>query len=297
VSSEASLNQVNAWGINFHPPTLATPAGLTISRVVIDLQNVDTDARFDVLTVDPVISTRTEGGAPDSIYESPNGQDDTSGLSTAVLTKVSGSPTTTWSNSQVTFTYNENSPGQIVIDFLADDTIPDAGFSPGDRIRFGANVINLDPVKNGTNNDGDAVGGQRVKVTVTFAVFGTPQVPDVSGEFYNSNFRNCNAGNREIPPPNIDPCISGNAPFVLPPAPGSGNNNDQQSYVVVGAAAGNALGVRAQGTVNVNSVCGHLFHAALPVFKVSASATARYDCSVRRPELIRVTPENFLCAP
>ena len=117
------------------------------------------------------------------------------------------------------------------------------------------------------------------------------------GNFFDSDFRKCSVGGRDLPPPGIDPCIPGNTPFVLPQAPSAGNKNDDQSYVIVGAAAGNALGVRAQGTADVNSVCCRLFDATLPVFQVSACATARYDCTVRRPELIRVTPENFICTP
>lgn len=289
-SAGPSMNQPNAWGINFHPATPATPAGLTIARVVYNLRSVDPNAYFDILTDAPVISSATEGGTPDSIYEPPNGQDDTFGVSTAALVHSVSGTVHTWTNGAVTFTLDTNTPWLLQIDFVSGTGV---GFEPGDRIRFGAKTAQLGD--SGTLDDGDAVGAQQVEVTVTFAIFGTSIVPNAVGEFFDSNFRKCSVGGRDLPPPDIDPCIPGNAPFVLPQAPASGNKNDDQSYVIVGATAGNALGVRAQGTANVNSVCCRLFDATLPVFKVSACATARYDCAVRRPELIRVTPENFIC--
>lgn len=293
-SAGPSMNQVNAWGINFHPATLATPAGLTISRVVFNLRTVDPDAYFDILSVAnyPVISNLTEGGAPDSIYSPPTGQDDTFGVSAAPLAYSVAGTVHTWSNGAVTFTLDSTTPWLLQIDFVSGGSV---GFEPGDRIRFGAKVAQLGTT--GTDNDGDAVGSLRVGVTVTFAISGVPVAPSSVGEFFDSNFRKCGVGSE--PPPDINPCIAQPGPpyWVIPEAPAAGSGNDDQSYVIVGATSGNALGVRAQGTVNVNSVCCRLFDATLPVFRVSACATARYDCTVRRPELIRVTPENFICPP
>ncbi len=112
-SAGPSMDQVNAWGINFHPATSTTPAGLTISRVVFDLRTVDPDAYFDILSLAdyPVISSRTEGGAPDSIYNSPTGQNDTFGLSTAALTYSVSGTVHTWTNGSVTFTFNSTTLG------------------------------------------------------------------------------------------------------------------------------------------------------------------------------------------
>jgi Flp pilus assembly protein TadG len=59
--------------------------------------------------------------------------------------------------------------------------------------------------------------------------------------------------------------------------------------------SGEALAVRVQASVPVNSICGTLLGVALPLFRVSASATARDDCTAAGAHLIRVRPENFLC--
>ncbi len=61
------------------------------------------------------------------------------------------------------------------------------------------------------------------------------------------------------------------------------------------AGGGQDPAVRAQATAPVNSVCCRLFGTVLPVFQVSACATAKYDCATKRTELIRVRQENFIC--
>lgn len=55
---------------------------------------------------------------------------------------------------------------------------------------------------------------------------------------------------------------------------------------------GPAFAVRAQATCPVNSVCCQLFGEPLPIFQVSACATASYPCG-GSPQLIRVRPENY----
>jgi len=55
---------------------------------------------------------------------------------------------------------------------------------------------------------------------------------------------------------------------------------------------GDAFAVRAQATCPVHSVCCQLFGETLPIFQVSACATARYPCG-GSPQLIRVRPENY----
>ena len=68
-----------------------------------------------------------------------------------------------------------------------------------------------------------------------------------------------------------------------------------QSYVIVGGVGGNPLAVRAQTTVGVNSVCCRFGGWTLPIFQVSACATASDDCTSVGPQLIRVRPENYIC--
>ena len=70
----------------------------------------------------------------------------------------------------------------------------------------------------------------------------------------------------------------------------------EQAGCGYGPGGGHAPAVRAQArAVPVNSVCCRLFGTVLPVFRVSACATARYDCENQRAVLIRVRPENFIC--
>ena len=79
----------------------------------------------------------------------------------------------------------------------------------------------------------------------------------------------------------------------LPCPPTASATNNGQSYVVIYSSGVGAYGVRAQATVVVNSVACRLGGYTVPAFTVSACATARYSCATRRPELIRVQPENF----
>lgn len=293
-SSGSSMQDAGSWGINFHPPTALTPAGLTISRVEINLRVLDPDAYFDLVGADPpVISNRPSGSGR---YALPNEQDDTSGLDSGSLNAGNDGTVYTWTNTQVRFTYDSNSPGRLVIEFFDNNGDPndgEQGFEPGDRIRFGARVNNLS--SGSGNNDGDGVGLERVQVTVTFAIFGTDQSPSSVGYFRDSEFAGCSTPNRESPPADIDPCIAGNVPYVLPQGDSNAKNNDQQSYVIIGGAGGNTLAVRAQASVPVNSICGTLLGVAMPVFRVSATATARDDCTAAGASLIRVRPENFIC--
>lgn len=294
-SSGSSLQDAGAWGINFHPATALTPAGLTISRVEIDLRIDDPDADFAFGTNPPVISNRLAGD-PNSKYVAPNSQDDTFGLDSGGLTFHAAGTVSTWENTQVRFTYDTTLPGRLVIDFFDDNTTDphdgEYGFEPGDRIRFGAQVVDLS--QGVGNNDGDGVGRERVQVLVTFAIFGTDQAPASAGYFRDSQFAACSTPNRELPPVDLDPCIAGNAPYVLPQGDASSKTNDHQSYAIVGGAGGNPFAVRAQASIAVNSLCSNLLGISWPVFHVSATSTARNDCTAAGSRLIRVRPEHFI---
>lgn len=296
-SSNASMQSASSWGINFDwqtPP--GTPANLTIASVVYNLRNLDPNAYFDLTTTAPIISTGS------SMYVAPNFQIDTAGLDSGVLTAVTAGTVYTWYNSQVEFVWDSATPWILTINFrnrlAADPTTDFNYFQPGDRIRFGARVNDLDTGFG--NNDGDGVGRQRVSVTVTFAIGGAVQPFASTGTFVNTNYGNdCpHPPKFDTPPADIDPCIAQPGPpyFVLPVTPAEGASNDNQSVLRMSSAGGgHAPAVRAQATAPVNSVCCRLFDKVLPVFHVSACATAKYDCATNRTELIRVRPENFIC--
>lgn len=296
-SSNASMQSESSWGINFDwqtPP--GTPSDLTIASVVYNLRNLDPDAYFDLSTTAPIISTGS------AMYVGLNPQSDTAGLDSGVLTLVTAGTVYTWYNTQVEFVWDSATPWILTINFrnhlAADPAIDFLYFQPGDRIRFGAGVNNLNTAYG--NNDGDGVGRERVRVTVSFAIAGVVQPSMSSGTFFNTNYgSDCpHPPKFDTPPPDIDPCIAQPGPpyFVLPVTPAEGASNDNQSVLRMGSAGGgHAPAVRAQATAPVNSVCCRLFGTVLPVFHVSACATARYDCENQQPVLIRVRPENFIC--
>jgi len=297
-SSNASLQSESSWGINFDwqtPP--GTPSDLTIASVVYNLRNLDPDAYFDLTSTAPIISTGS------SMYASPNAQSDTSGLDSGILTLVTAGTVYTWYNTEVEFVWDSAlSARHILTVNFRNHSNPAAGyiyFQPGDRIRFGARVNDLNTGYG--NNDGDGVGRERVRVTVSFAIAGVVQPSTSTGTFFNTNYGNdCpHPPKFDTPPSDIDPCIAQPGPpyFVLPVTPAEGASNDNQSVLRMSSAGGgHAPAVRAQArAVPVNSVCCRLFGTVLPVFHVSACATARYDCENQRPVLIRVRPENFIC--
>jgi hypothetical protein len=287
VSSNNSLQQDNAWGINFHPVT--TTANLTIQSVTFNLQETDPDAVFDFSMNPPVLSDNSGNAV---VYNPPPGstgsQVDVSGLTgsgvTPSITMVGSQ--TTWTYGQVSFVHDSTSAHLLTINFSAIGG-GDTGFAPGDRMRFGAQVTMLDPTANATN-DGDGVGVSPVGISTIFAISGVAQTA-VTTKFNDTNIRNMAANY----PPDLQP-VSTNAFYMLPQSPASGNNNDDQSYVELGGGAGggNAFAVRATLTVPVTSACSNIFGASFGPFMVSADTTAMYDCTTQCPQIIRV--DTFL---
>ena len=281
VSSKKFLEADDAWGINFQPPAASTPANLTIQQVVINLRPSNSsdpglDAYFDFATTPPVISNNS----PNKVAL----QNDVFGLSNGALTLTTVGTVKTWSNGQVAFVFNSTLPHLLTINFSP--YAGDAGFEPGNRIRFGAKVAQL-----GTGSradDGDGIGDTGVSATLTFAVNGVSQNP-LTATFIDSNFR----GNGASHPAGLNPLIASNLPYVLPLAPSNGNRKDDQSYVetqgtvTVGAGAGQ-FAVRAHAVQTVPAICNSLFGS----FSVQADATARYDCAAGRVSVIRV--DEFL---
>jgi Flp pilus assembly protein TadG len=249
VTSNASLQAENAWGVSFRN-TPTTPANLLISQVIIDLQaGSDSDATFDFDTNPPVLSTLT------TIPPTP----DVSGFA---------SPAT-----QIAFSPSAGSPSQLTITFSPGGG--DAGFEPGDRIRFGARAKDLSS-GNG-NNDGDGVGIEAVQVTIIFTLGGVPQSPQTA-TLADSTFGNNPSGIADLPTP----------------APSSAQNNDGQSFVELLGAGNNAMfAVRARAAISVSGLCTNLFGTLHGAHGVSAETVAVYDCATHRPRLIRV--DQFIC--
>lgn len=248
VTSNASLQAENAWGISFRN-TPSTPANLLITKVVIDLQaGTDPNATFDFDTDPPTLSTLT------TIPPTP----DVSGFA---------SPAT-----QITFSPTSGTPSQFTITFGPGGG--DAGFEPGDRIRFGARVKDLST--GGGTNDGDGIGREHVQVTVFFSLGGVPQAPQTA-TYVDSTFGASPSG---IPD--------------LPPAPSSAAGNDGQSFVVLqGSGSSLQFAVKAQAVISVSGLCTNIFGTVHGAHEVSAETVAVYDCITRRPRLIRV--DQFIC--
>lgn len=66
-------------------------------------------------------------------------------------------------------------------------------------------------------------------------------------------------------------------------------SDDRSELVIIGnLTGGDAFGVRAQTTMQVNSVCCTLFGVAVGPFNVTAKSYARFVCSDGPPELVRI---------
>lgn len=274
-TSVSSLQQKNAWGLNFQPATGST---LTITEVRIKLQTgVDADARFDLLTTVPVISDNVN---PNKVAL----QNDVFGLSNAALVQSNVGNLHQWTNGQVTFVWdstNKQTSDTLIIRFVPQGA--DGGFQPGDRIRFGARIRSV----SFAGNDGDGIGRINSRITVLYSAAGVPQTPVVS-TFIDSNFQ----GNPANHPPGLDPTNPANLPYVLPLAPSTTSGDDKQSYVEVPLTATTSSGgggagryaVRAGATVTVTPICLSVWGP----FSVQAHTTAVYDCATGCPRIIRV---------
>jgi hypothetical protein len=254
----------NEWGIAFQQTSPATNPLLRITRIEID---VGAGAQF---TGTPTVSANLLPNlANNAVRDTGGSQADVFGFTNP--------------GTQITFTILGTSH-ILRIDFGADGASDD-GFAVGDRFRFGANVTN------GGNLDGDDVGSPNRTTTITVYY---NLAPTATGTLVDTEDRKNDCHDPHL----IDP-ITGtwvvspsNVPDLPCPPTASATNNGQ-SYEVIYSSGAGAYGVRAQATVQVNSVACRLGGYAVPTFTVSACATARYACATRRPELIRVRPENF----
>jgi hypothetical protein len=281
-----NLLQDNAWGIAFfNTPT--TPANLRIVKVIYDLQANGGTGLFDLGAVGPADGpTITDNVSPHLLsvtcmgttYEQPDLVGFTNPTAQIVFSPASGlSPTLT-----ITF----------LPDGLADD-----GFAPCDRFRFGALTtgVGAGTPQGGDDDDGDGIGQDLVQVTVFFEQGGVPILPPATGTFINNDEKS----NQCICPPLTDPSCTPNPLIVhpllipnLPCPPASGNNNNGQSYVLLSGSGNRKFGVRAQSIIPVADF-GCVFLGTVPPGCVQTKATAIYDCTTRRPRLIRI--DKFIC--
>lgn len=169
------------------------------------------------------------------------------------------------------------------------------GMAPGDRFRFGAQVV-----ENGSGNqvDGDGVGGV-TEVRVYFSVGGDAE-PVVYGTLFDNADKggNCNQNasivQDELGRDHLVVHPTGIMDLPCPPA-AAATNNAQSFIQLLGTATPRYHAVRAQASIKVPSVVSSISGFPLGPWEVRAKATAYYDCEVGDPKLIRV--DEFLCTP
>ena len=349
VTSQNMDSTDNSWGISF--PTEEDPllnANLLVSKIEINVDPNDTDElRFNFSPssgLPPILSDDSpaptiQGFAPD-VGGVPvmSEQSDNYGFYDWYFLTSPSSPTLPapagqWPNvgpppttPQIVFSYDADITEILTIEFFEydDGTNFDAGFSPGDRFRFGAGVERRSG--GGPQNpqwataNGDHIGEVGVQITVYFTdINGNPVEPidGVIGTFSDTEFSKNQCPNNDNPAtlgiweaddlgnyhllvhpirflsPDDTPLIARDLPCPLT----SAASNDKQSIVLAiggGIPQGN-FAVRAQARHQVPSLfCGFCGLSFGP-FSVAACATAMYDCELQRPRLIRVTPDNFYC--
>ncbi len=130
-----------------------------------------------------------------------------------------------------------------------------------DFLRYGASINQLNPPafnpEPGDNNDADAIGQAGLEVSITFYNSTTMTTQTVTTTFVDD---------------------------------GIDNNFSEAS---ISGSAGATPAVRAQKTIQVNSLCQNLLGIPVGPFDISAKSTARYDCATGTTALIRIG--NFIC--
>jgi hypothetical protein len=276
-----NLAQDNAWGIAFQCTNPATPT-LRIARIIINLQAGGGSGLFDLGGAGPVDGPNISDNSPAPIISttcsnSTFSQPDVAGFSDPAA--------------QIVFTPTAGLTSTLQIDFLADG-LADDGFAPGDRFRFGALTTGVSS-GNG-HDDGDGIGRDGVQVTVFFTLGGL-SLPPVTGTFLDNSTE---GSNDCFCPPQASPCDGSlivnplNIPS-LPCPPASANDNNGQSYALISGAGARKFGVRAQSIFPVQTLGGFPFIGTLAKYCVQTKTTAQYDCTSRRPRLIRI--DTFIC--
>lgn len=343
----------NSWGVSF--PTEPADSGLNetllIDRIVIDVDPEDTGVlRFNLdpssggppTLSDNKPSVMVQGLAPD--YLDPNNkngiqaeQHDNYGFlywfnTTSPTNPTLIEPNGEWPNigpppttPQITFEYTSVYTDVLTIKFHAyDDGMGnfDAGFSPGDRFRFGAGVERSTGGGGWATANADDIGRDErlgqvgARITVFFKDINNnplPPLDGVSSYFINTKYSSNDCADKKnmgvweqddlgnwhilvhpirLQSPDETPLIARDLPCPLR----SAANNDAQSIVLaLGTGGIGNYAVRAQASHVVPSlICGFCGITFGP-FNVSACTTAMYDCLLQRPRLIRVERQNFFC--
>jgi len=276
VTTQGSLNSDNlhhAWGIAFGK-TASTPANLKIDSITITLPTGN--FRFNKPD-SPLLSTAPAGSYKVVSVSGLREQPDIAGFNNP--------------SAQISFVPSTGTPSQVTINFSPDG--PDQGFEPGDRFRFAAETSNLGV------QGGDSIGLIGAQVSVVFNLGGT--LATVGDTYLDTDH------DKALCVDQPDDPLTGSLvvhPTGLPdlPCPSGNSGNNGQSLVFVqdpysggggGGGSGDPFGVRAQATVDVNTICGSLLGGLLSPFSVSARTTAIYDCTTNEVRLIRV--EQFIC--
>ena len=262
------------WGIAFQQTDPPAPAGLLITKVVINVRPNPGDTAIFFGT--PLLSDNFLDGLADNAVRdnSGNSQADVKGFTDPA--------------NQIQFTIGP--PWILTIEFFADNDAnggTDAGFEICDRIRFGAEVHAKE--QGNAQIDGDEIGEIPALVTVYFSNGSTAT---------GTMFDNTESKNDCIDPAATggfcpDPSLIVHPTMIpdLPCPPTAAASNNGQSYVLIGAGFAE-FAVRAQATVNVSPLCRCLC-AFNDDYCVSSKTIAVYDCVTRRPKLIRV--DRFIC--
>ena len=294
-SSQGNLAANNAWGISFRASSQdSINQNLRIRRVIIDVDPDDIDvAHFDGT------ATLSDNSQPAVHDNASNEQPDNYGWNQTPPTQdpQAGPP-----SDQISFSFDKPSPStskprQLIMDFQSAGS--DDGFSPGDRFRFGANVLIQNNGGRFGEASGDEVGQIATRVTIFFQLGGQDLDPVVATLVDSGGRRNNCLDNEFFTDPlGIQHLIVHEDRIVdlpCPPNASSQPSNNGQSRTIVGGSGEREFAVRAQKTIQIPSLscrfCGNLFGP----YTITAKATAMYECDTRRPRLIRVRPENFIC--
>ncbi len=306
-TAQGSLGAVNAWGISFRTdPDPTVNQSLQVDKITINLDPNNTSGganSFNFSSQTPTLSTNS----PATIIASNGSQPDNFGF-----TQSPNAPT-----NQVNFNWDTTTdfPTVLEITFNSDtgvettlgEFIPgtgsganklDSGFSPGDRLRFGADIR-----VGGNQGAGHELGNIGALVTINFSNAGVPDPNPSVGTFFNNQTAGLDRSQDCYDPATLVVDNRGFSHYVvhgrqildLPcPSTSAANNNGQSFLILSGAGAGGQpFAVRAQAETEIPSVVSQLFGFPLGPYRVQSKATAYYDCTTQEPCLIRI--DQFLC--